>query len=65
MTTENRAVFAPMPSARVRIAMAANPGDFRRTRIAYGKSCDRIDMDVFYAIAGQNDLLCKRIARIL
>ncbi len=32
LTTEKSAVFAPMPSARVRMAIAVNPGDFTSIR---------------------------------
>ena len=38
-TTENRAVFAPMPSARVQTTTAVNPGDLARIRKAYRTSC--------------------------
>ena len=37
--TENSAVFAPMPSASVRIATAANPGDFVIILTPNRKSC--------------------------
>jgi hypothetical protein len=32
--TEKSAVFAPMPTASVRIATSENPGDFHRPRMA-------------------------------
>src|SRR6266481_4344419 len=38
-TTENRAVFAPMPNASVRIATAANTGDLAIIRTPNRKSC--------------------------
>src|SRR5882762_8121641 len=38
-TTENSAVFAPIPSASVRIATAANPGDFAIILTPKRKSC--------------------------
>src|SRR6266513_1635211 len=38
-TTENSAVFAPMPSASVRIATAVNPGDFVIILTPNRKSC--------------------------
>jgi hypothetical protein len=34
----NNAVFAPIPSARVRIAKVAKPGDFARERKAWRRS---------------------------
>src|SRR6185437_6045701 len=36
------AVLAPMPRARVRMAMAAKPGDLRRVRAAKRASCKRV-----------------------
>jgi len=38
-TTENRAVFAPMPNASVRMATAANTGDLAIIRTPNRKSC--------------------------
>ena len=38
-TTEKSAVFAPIPSASVRIATAVNPGDFARIRRPNRRSC--------------------------
>src|SRR5579863_3940522 len=38
------AVFAPMPSARVRMAMAENPGFLRSMRKANRKSCNAVSM---------------------
>ena len=32
LTTENGTVFAPMPSANVKIAIVVNPGDFTSIR---------------------------------
>jgi len=34
--------FAPMPRARVRTTVRANPGALRSWRTAYGKSCDKV-----------------------
>src|ERR1700733_4092672 len=39
---EKMAVFAPIPSASVRIAMAANPGDFASVRRPNLKSCQSV-----------------------
>src|SRR6185295_17400788 len=38
------AVFAPMPSASVRITTVAKPGLFQRTRKPYRRSCSRVPM---------------------
>src|ERR1700730_9165402 len=38
-TTEKIAVFAPIPRARLAIAIAANPGLRARTRAAWRRSC--------------------------
>src|SRR5580700_3025128 len=34
--------FAPMPRARVRTTVRANPGALRSWRTTYGKSCDNV-----------------------
>src|SRR5580704_7088901 len=44
-TTENSAVFAPIPSASVSTAIAVNPGFFSRTRNPYRTSCQKFVMD--------------------
>src|ERR1700685_4116569 len=41
LTTEKSAVFAPMPRARVRTAVATKPGDFRNRRVEYWRSWRR------------------------
>ena len=52
LTTEKMAVFAPMPSASVRIVTRANPGVRRRFRTACLRSWIRVDMVQKYT--GQN-----------
>src|SRR5580704_5184955 len=44
-TTENSAVFAPIPSASVNTAIAVNPGFFNKTRNPYRTSCQKFVMD--------------------
>src|SRR5258708_6736656 len=39
LVTENTAMLAPMPSARVSTETTANPGDLVSCRIAYRMSC--------------------------
>src|SRR5271165_1186539 len=39
LVTEKTAMFAPMPSARVSIDTAANPGDLASCRMAYRNCC--------------------------
>src|SRR5579863_170722 len=41
-TTEKMAVFAPMPSASVRMATTVNPGDLASLRRPYRRSCKNI-----------------------
>src|SRR5438093_936812 len=49
LMTENSAVFAPMPSASVMIAIAVNPGLFRSTRKPKRRSCSRVSIDSLVA----------------
>ena len=44
-TTEKIAVFAPIPSARVRTATVAKPGDFRKLRRAYRTSWSKASIE--------------------
>src|SRR5262249_4464255 len=44
LTTEKSALFAPIPSASVRIAAAANPQFFANTRSPYTTSCQKFFM---------------------
>jgi hypothetical protein len=45
-TTEKMAVFAPIPSASVKIAMAVKPGLFASIRIPYFRSCQNVSMNL-------------------
>src|SRR5690242_2455514 len=45
-TTLKMAVLAPIPSARVRIAVTVNAGRFSRVRPAKRRSCRRVSMGV-------------------
>src|ERR1700733_10790770 len=44
LTTEKMEVTAPMPRARVRMAVSANPGDLRRVRALKRRSCRKVGM---------------------
>jgi hypothetical protein len=44
-TTEKIAVFAPIPSARVRTATVVKPGDFRKLRRPYRRSWSRASIE--------------------
>jgi hypothetical protein len=43
---ENRAAFAPIPSARVTTAAVVKPGARRSERAAYFRSCVRLSITV-------------------
>jgi hypothetical protein len=43
-TTLNKAVFAPIPNARVTTATAVNPKFLRKMRNAYLRSCQRVSI---------------------
>src|SRR6266404_2174759 len=44
LTTLNIAVFAPLPIARARIAMAVNDGFFSSIRMLYFRSCNKVSI---------------------
>src|SRR5262245_48052031 len=49
--TLKMAVFAPIPSATVAMATAANAGDFHSVRTAYRRSAIRVKIHASFALA--------------
>src|SRR5580698_2231216 len=52
LTTEKMEVTAPIPSASVRMAVIANPGDLRRVRALKRRSCRKLCMEASSGASG-------------